>query len=160
MDSKFKKYLKALRQENISEDELDKILNDLHKSFATLSQEEQKYANLFLHDIQSGSVEIIEGKSFMDYIVEYQKNAENDMIRQVSNGLGLDENKLRLLVNSSVDESNINEFGRFDDLKSTIDINKAKEYFEKIENREILIFEVNLKVDKLLRRFIITGTFE
>ena len=58
------------------------------------------------------------------------------------------------------DDSNINEFGRFDDLKKTIDIDKAKEYFEKIENREVPIFEVNLKIDKLLRKFIIDGNLE
>ena len=160
IDSKFKKYLKDLNQENISDEELSKNLNDLHKSFATLSQDEQKYANIFLHDIQSGNVEIIEGKSFMDYVTEYQKNAENDIIRQISQGLGLDEDKLRKLVNSDVDNSNINEFGRFDDLKKTIDINKAKQYFEKIENREIPIFEINLKIDKLLRKFIIDGNLE
>ena len=158
MDSKFQKYLKALKQENISENELESRLNDLHKSFATLNQEEQKFANIFLHDIQSGNVEIIEEKSFMDYITEYQKKAENDLIRQISNGLGLDENKLRNLINSNVDDTNINEFGRFDDLKSTIDIDKAKAYFEQLENREIFIFEVNLKVDKLLRKFIIDGS--
>jgi type I restriction enzyme R subunit len=152
--------LKDLNQENISEEELTKNLNDLHKAFATLSQDEQKYANIFLHDIQSGNVEIVEGKSFMDYVTEYQKNAENDIIRQISQGLGLDENKLRNLINSDIDNSNINEFGRFDDLKKTIDIDKAKEYFEKIENREILIFEVNLKIDKLLRKFIIDGNLE
>ena len=160
IDSKFKKYLKDLNQENISEEELTKNLNDLHKAFATLSQNEQKYANIFLHDIQSGNVEIVEGKSFMDYVTEYQKNAENDIIRQISQGLGLDENKLRNLVNLNIDNSNINEFGRFDDLKKTININKAKEYFEKIENREIQTFEVNLKIDKLLRKFIIDGNLE
>ncbi len=160
IDSKFKKYLKDLNQENISEEELTKNLNDLHKAFATLSQDEQKYANIFLHDIQSGNVDIVEGKSFMDYVTEYQKNAENDIIRQISQGLGLDENKLRNLINSDIDNGNINEFGRFDDLRKTIDIDKAKEYFEKIENREIPIFEVNLKIDKLLRKFIIDGNLE
>lgn len=160
IDSKFKKYVKDLNQENISEEELNKNLYELHKSFATLTQDEQKYANIFLHDIQSGNVEIAKGKSFMDYVTEYQRNAENDIIKQISQGLGLDEKKLRNLVNSNVDNSNINEFGRFDDLKRTIDINKAKEYFEKIEKKEIQIFEVNLKIDKLLRKFIIEGSLE
>lgn len=160
MNSRFEKYLKALEQENISEEELNKTLNDFHKSFATLSQIEQKYANIFLHDIQSGNVKIFEGKKFIDYITEYQKNAENDIIKKISFGLGLDETKLRNLINSDIDESNINEFGRFDDLKSTIDIEKAKNYFQEIEKREISIFEVNIKVDKLLRKFIITGNIE
>ena len=54
MNSRFEKYLKALNQSEISEEELDKILSELHKSFASLTQEEQKYANIFVHDIQSG----------------------------------------------------------------------------------------------------------
>lgn len=37
-----------------------------HKTFATLSQEEQKYANIFLHDIQRGDVEVTVGKSLRD----------------------------------------------------------------------------------------------
>ncbi len=160
IDSKFKKYLKNLHQENISEEELNQNLNDLHKSFSTLSQEEQKYANIFLHDIQSGNIEIIEGKSFMDYVTEYQKNAENDIIKQLSQCLGVDEIKLRKMVNSNIDESNINEFGRFDDLKNTIDIIQAKHYFDDIEKRDVPIFEVNLKIDKLLRKFIIDGNLD
>ena len=160
MNSKFVKYLKSLHQDNISEEELDKNLNELHKSFSTLTQEEQKYANIFIHDIQSGSVEITEGKEFIEYITEYQKNAENDIIRKISEGIGVDETKLRSLLNSNLDETNINEFGRFDDLVRTVDIEKAKNYFEKIENREIPIYEVNMKVNKLLRKFVIDGTLE
>jgi type I restriction enzyme R subunit len=160
MNSKFVKYLRSLQQENISEEELNKNLNELHKSFSTLTQEEQKYANIFIHDIQSGNVEIIEGKDFIEYITEYQRNAENDIIRKISDAIGVDENKLRNLLNSNVDETNINEFGRFDDLVNTVNIEKAKKYFENIGNREIPIFEVNMKVNKLLRKFVIDGTLE
>ena len=52
MDSRFEKYLKALNLGD--ENEKVKTLDDLHKSFAALTQEEQKYAALFLHDIQRG----------------------------------------------------------------------------------------------------------
>ena len=43
MNSKFQKYLRALKQENISEYELVERLNELHKSFAMLDQNTQKY---------------------------------------------------------------------------------------------------------------------
>ena len=46
-------------------------MTDLHKSFAFLTQEEQKYANTFLHDVQTGDVKIVDGKTFRDYIFEY-----------------------------------------------------------------------------------------
>lgn len=102
----------------------------------------------------------IEGKKFFDYITEYQKNAENDIIRKISEGIGVDEDKLRNFLHSDVDETNINEFGRFDDLVKTVNIEKAQEYFEKIENREIPVYEVNIKVNKLLRKIVIDGHLE
>lgn len=54
MNTRFEKYRESLNQDNITPEEKEQVLNELHKSFATLSQEEQKYANIFLHDIQSG----------------------------------------------------------------------------------------------------------
>ena len=56
--------------------------------------------------------------------------------------------------------TNINEFGRYEELRQTIDKNRAKEYFERIEGRKIIPPKVNIKVDKLLREFIIRGGFE
>ena len=56
--------------------------------------------------------------------------------------------------------SNINEFGRYDDLKKTVDKSKAKAYFEKLEGRKIIPPKVNVKVDNLLRDFILSGGFE
>ena len=54
MNSRFEKYLKILHAEGADAEELRKAEEELHKTFATLSQEEQKFANIFLHDIQSG----------------------------------------------------------------------------------------------------------
>ena len=43
----------------------------------------------------------------------------------------------------SITKSNINEFGRFDDLKSFVNRIKAKEYFEKLEGTTFSKFKVN-----------------
>ena len=51
---------------------------------------------------------------------------------------------------------NINEFGRFDELKKTVDKKKAKQYFEEVEGRKIIPPKVNVKVDNLLRKFILS----
>ena len=96
----------------------------------------------------------------MDYITEYQKKAENDVIKNIVNCLGVDENKLRGLTKTYIDEANINEYGRFDDLKNTVNMEKATKYFNEKEKREVSPFEVNIKVDELLRKFIITGIIE
>ena len=64
------------------------------------------------------------------------------------------------MMNSKITEANINEYGRFDDLKETIDKDKAKKYFEEIEGKPIPQFRVNIKAQNLLREFLISGGFE
>lgn len=155
MNSRFSKYLKAIGSE-----ETQKALDELHKTFATLSQEEQKYANIFLHDIQSGAVMPDDSKTLRDYINEYQEKAQDAQIKKISETLGIDEVKLCQLMSLKVTEDNINEFGRYDDLKNTVDKIKAKEFFEKIEGKQFKLYQVNIKVNELLRKFILEGGFE
>lgn len=157
MNSKFNKYLKMLDQENISKDELTEALNNLHKSFASLSQEKQKYANLLLHDIESGNIKIESNKSFMDYITEYESKKENDQISRISSALGLDESKLRNMMKLTITHSNLNEYGRFDELVNSVDFLKAKDFFEKKFNREMSKFEINMEVISLLEIFILSN---
>lgn len=160
MNSRFVRYLKNLNQANIDPAELQKTLDDLHKSFASLTQEEQKYANIFIHDVQSGNVALDPNKSFRDYITEYQSKAKSDEISKISEILGLDQAKLRVLMGTNVTEANINEYGRFDDLKSTVDKTKAKIYFENQEGTTISPFKINIKIHNLLQEFILRGGFE
>nr|WP_303976598.1 hypothetical protein [Streptococcus danieliae] len=155
MNSRFSKYLKAIGVEKVQ-----KALDELHKTFAMLSQDEQKYANIFLHDIQSGAVMPDDSKTLRDYINEYQAKAQYDQIKEISEQLGLDERKLRNLMNLRVTEDNINEFGRYDDLKNTVDKVKAREFIEKREGKNIKPKDVNRKIDGLLRQFILEDGFE
>jgi type I restriction enzyme, R subunit len=160
MNSRFEKFLKILTQDDVDEAEMRKTLDDLHKSFAMLTQEEQKYANIFLHDVESGNARMESGKTFRDYITEYQSKAKNDQIHRISRFLGVDEKKLRNLMAANVTEASINEFGRFDDLKASVDKAKAKEYFEKLENAKIPPFKINIRVHNLLQEFILKGGFD
>lgn len=160
MNSRFEKYLKVLHQENVDTDQLRTTLDDLHKSFATLTQEEQKYANIFIHDVQSGNIEIEDGKSFRDYITEYQFRAKNEQVLQLVNALGINIKKLENLMSIGVTEANINEYGRFDDLKRTIDRDKAKSFFETKEGARIPPFRLSIKIEKLLKDFVLRGGFD
>ena len=56
MNSRFTKYLKALN-EGEQAVSIEEALNELHQSFAALTHEEQKFANIFIHDVQRGDVE-------------------------------------------------------------------------------------------------------
>ncbi len=160
MNSRFEKYLKTLKQEGADSEQVQKTLDELHKSFASLSQDEQKYANIFIHDVQSGNISIDPTKSFREYVTEYQFNAKNQEIYNISQILGLDEDKLRNMMNTSITESNINEYGRFDELKGSVDKAKAKVFFEKQEGIKIPPFKVNIRVHNLLKEFIISGGFK
>ena len=160
MNTRFEKYYKLLKQEGSSQVSLEEALNELHKTFATLSQEDQKYANIFLHDVQSGEAVVEEGKTLKDYIVEYQTRAKDDQIHQLAVLFGLDEEKLRNMMGHKLTDANINEFGRLDDLKKSIDRQKARKYFEEMENTKIKIPTLNIKIDSLLRKFILSGGYE
>ncbi|MBO6573183.1 MAG: type I restriction endonuclease subunit R [Balneola sp.] len=160
MNSRFEKYLKSLRNDDLSKDEVQKTLDELHKSFASLTQEEQKYANIFLHDVASGTVNLESGKTFKDYIVQYQFEAKNDQIFKMSQLFGLDESRLRSMMDSGVNEANINEYGRFTELKETVDKEKARQYFEGLEGSKLPAFKVNIRIDSFLQKFIIEGGFE
>ena len=156
MNSRFKKYIKALQDG----EETAAVLDELHKSFATLTQEEQKYANIFLHDVQNGDVIVNEGKTLRDYITEYMTSAKNDQIHRFAGAIGVNEDFLRNFMQSKITESNINEFGKFDALKATVNQEKAKYFLEAAEGKPIKKFQINMKIDQLLRRFILEGGFD
>lgn len=92
MNSRFEKYRLIRDQKNVDEKEKQQILDDLHKSFATLTPEEQKYANLVLHEFESGRIQMIPGKTFRDHITECQTRAKSEQFHKLSARFGLDEN--------------------------------------------------------------------
>ena len=158
MNSRFDKYLKVLQSGN--EQAKETTLAELHRSFSSLSQKEQKIAEIFLHDIQRGDVQIDTHRTFRDYLADYQAKAKNREIDTLVARLGVDKVKLVALMNTHVTEANLNEFGRFDDLKATVDQQKAKTYLkglEGFEGKELPLFRVNIRTAKLLQDFIIQG---
>lgn len=152
MNSRFEKFIKILHQEGHAGDELEKARQELHKTFATLSQEEQKYANMFLHDILCGNVEPMMGKTFRDYVTEYMTAAQDDQVHRCAETFGLDEGKLREMLSLKLTEATIDAFGRFAELKATADREKAKAYFQGTPPNKVMG-----KLDGLLRKFLLEG---
>ena len=54
MNSRFQIYLRTLNNDDLEAKE--KALNELHKTFPILSSVEQKYAKIFLHQVESGEI--------------------------------------------------------------------------------------------------------
>ena len=156
LNSRFKKYMKALH----SGEEFSAVLDELHHSFAALTREEQKFANIFLHDVQSGDITVDEGKTLRDYITAYMAQAKNDQIHRFSTAIGVDEAALRAFMQQKVTDANINEFGRFDRLKAAVDRTAARAYLETVSGAPIKPFQLNMKLEQALRHFILTGGFD
>ena len=157
MTSCFKKYYYALN--NLDAKEIEKVLNDLHRSFAHLSVERQKFAEMFLHDVISGNIKIVDdSKEFMDYIVEYETRSQNDAIREFSKLYAVDEQLLRELIAQHPDDHDINEYGRFDNIVNKIDYDKAKEFLTKVMNvPNIPNIKLRPLVRSKVRDFVLTG---
>jgi len=156
MNSRFTKYLKALETEG----EIEQTRNDLHKTFATLAQEEQKYANIFLHDIERGEIKPTLGKPMQDYITEYKTRAKDAQIYRIANVFGLDETLLREMMSRNLTDGNINEYGRYDKLKDSADKAKAKMFFESTRGETLSPPKVVIALDRTLRKFLIDGGFD
>lgn len=155
MNLKFKQFVKNLNTgDSVTK---KKNLDDLHKSFASLSQEEQTFARQFLNDVENGlAVEV--NKTFTDYIAEYKAKAYNDRIKHISDGLGVDYDKLRDLINLHPIESNINEFNRYDELFSDLNILKARSFMEKKTGQSLQKDrDVKMAADEFLRKVILHG---
>ncbi len=158
MNSSFEKFLKVLQSGD--EPAKETTLAELHRSYSSLSQEEQKFAGILLHDIQRGDVQIDPARTFRDYLTDYQAKAKNQEVEAIVQCLGIDARKLRALMNTNITEANLDEYGRFGDLTATVDQQKAKAYFEGLEGKALPLFRVNIKAATLLKKFILADGFE
>ena len=156
MEARFQKYLKDL-QDGV---ESTAALKELRKSFGILTQEQQKYAHIFLMNVQQGNLVVDENKTLIDYINQYQAEAHHDQIHRFAAALGVDEGMLRTFMSRDVNSGNLNEYGLFDQLKASVDKAKAKTFFEKLEGKPLKAFRVPAKVDTILRKFILSGGFD
>lgn len=154
MNSRFEKFLKVLDKGDATEEERLSVLAELHKSYAILSQEEQRYANIFLHDVESGDAHLEPNLRFKDYVVSYMNRAKNDQIHKVATLFGADETQLRSLMQADVTPDNLNDYNRFNKLKESVDKKKAKAYLENRERTKIAPYRLGAKIDSFLKSFI------
>ena len=95
-----------------------------------------------------------------DYITSYAHMAKNVQVQRVVEALGIKGDLLTAMASLDLTESNINEFGRFDDLKDSVDKARAKAFFEQKEGKSLSPFKVNARAAALLKRFILEGGFD
>jgi len=158
INSKFQRYVKCLEQKNVTAEELASVKDELHTTFAALSQEDQKFAQMLIDDLASGSITLEPGLTISDYITQYKTKALNRDIELAVRAFGLDKALLvEMLSGGSIDEGNLNTFGRFDKLLRSVDRTKAKAYLEAAMETSLTTFQFNARLNTVLREFLFSG---
>ena len=155
LNSRFERFIKNLYTEGPGSELTRTALRELHKTFAMLSRTDQRTAIVILHDIQSGDLHLEAGKTIQDYISEYQLKELYGQISILHDATGLNISMMTNILKGDVDERNINEFNRFDNLKLTLDLQKTRIFVSKVEGNNVAARLVVPKVDRLLRMFIL-----
>ncbi|HAP9624124.1 TPA: restriction endonuclease subunit R, partial [Enterococcus faecium] len=153
LNTNFKKYMniKEERDSNL----IQSLLNDLHRTFAQLPVELQPYAEMILNDVNNGELVIKEGWEFTDYLNEYQLSEEDDFIQDLVDSTNINEALLREMLDLRLTEVNINEYSRFDKLKSSVNVGHFSGYIEKNLGKMVIPIKVNMLIDRLLRAFLL-----
>lgn len=155
INSKFVRFVKNLYTEGPGSELTKKALQDLHKSFASLSQTDQRTAIVILHDIQRGDLRLELGKTIYDYIAQYQIDELKKQILTIAEATGLNASQLINLISNDPNESNLNEFNRFENLKATLDHSLTRSFLAKVYGTEMPARRVMIKADEILRKFIL-----
>ncbi|HAQ0584291.1 TPA: restriction endonuclease subunit R [Enterococcus faecium] len=158
LNTNFKKYMniKEERDSNL----IQSLLNDLHRTFAQLPVELQSYAEMILNDVNNGELVIKEGWEFTDYLNEYQLSEEDDFIQDLVDSTNINEALLREMLDLRLTEVNINEYSRFDKLKSSVNVGHFSGYIEKNLGKMVIPIKVNMLIDRLLRAFLLEDVFD
>ena len=159
MNQNFDKFVKVLFDENSSEDDIKELKASLHKNFASLPKDRQIIAEMVINDFENGDLEIVDGWDFNDYINDYSVSELDKQISEIVDFTGIDESKFRDLLNLKLTENNLNEFGRFDSLVDSANINLITENLSKVKGKAVRQFKGKIYLDKILRKFLLEDTF-
>ena len=152
LDRKFKIWTDYRNGKNPIKEREEELLKELEKNLSTLSEDDQNLAREIIRDIETGRLEVEEGKTFRDYIASYGESRKNREIRDAVEALGVDEEKLRDLVMNK--PKDYKEGGRAVALENSIDDERARTYYQRVNHREDTNLQVRLYAKKVLKEFI------
>ena len=155
INSRFQRFIKQLYIDGPGSEQTKEALKELHKTFATLSQKDQRTAILILHDIQSGDLRPEAGKTIQDYVNEYQLKELYDQMNLLHDATGVDFDMLKGFMTSGVTEDNLDEFQRFSELRQTIDKQKTTAFIEMVFGTPVAPMFMMAKWSSLLKDFIL-----
>ena len=160
MESNFTKYIKELQLSGPDSDVVVNVLNTLRQSFASLNQEDQKLANIIIHDIQSGNLIISEDTTMIDIINEYRSSKRDKAIHDFCQKWFIDENKFNRFVSEYTSLDEINEYGKLDKFIESVDITKVSEYLSDKYCKNVSPFKATRDLRKAIQSFMASGCLE
>ena len=102
-------------------------IHEIESNLGVLSEVQQGYAHKILEEIKKGTLDIVEGKSFMQYIQEYQERNIRSNIHIFAENFGINEDELLELYvatgNLEIDSL------RLEKLEKTADVDRLKAYY-------------------------------
>lgn len=149
LEAHFKLIVPKLVDDDETEDNKVKAIDEFAEEFGRLTERQQKYARQILDDIKNKVLVVEDGKKFADYISEYMDKAVSDAIHEIADRYGIDEQELIKLIKSKPNSDNLNVGQRFTILCNNRDIDKVKAYYSTSEGMS------NMKMQKDLKKFIL-----
>lgn len=160
MNNNFAKYIKKLFDEGALKEDVDAIRSELHKNFAKLPSKSQVLAEMIINDIESGDLKLVDGWDFNDYINDYAVTELDKQLNKMSAFTGVDKDMLKKLINLRLTEDNLNEYGRFDALVNTADIEKIANNLGEIKKNKINKAIAKIYLNKALKEFVLDGPYD
>lgn len=155
----FKRYVGWIRDKKVPREELEALKASLHKNFASLPKERQVFAEMIINDLEAGRLVIHEDWDFNDYINEYSVSELDRQIQSVAEFTGIDGEKLRDLLRIKLDKSNLNEFGRFDQLKDSVNLELLMANLSEFKGKKVSVGGARIYANKMLKAFLLEDTF-
>lgn len=155
MNQNFRRYVRALHREDITEQELDNLLRELTTSFAYLSQEEQRFAEVLIRDIRNNNIVLEPDKSCRDYITDYMQQNQEAAVNELVENLGIDRAILQQIIDRHPTQRDLNQFGQFDRLTESVDLGRARDYFLRMRGEDLIGFPLRMEIGDYIEDFIL-----
>ena len=154
------------------EDVNEEVISSKQTEQETEQAEKEKEIDNIVDDFLYGT-DSSENSSVPDTLVNTTNNLDNDerlssgyllpadlneKVNQLVDYLGVDRDLMLDLLSRNLTEDTLNDFGAFNRVKESVDLDKATEYYRKINNDpELPMRKASIRSHKLLREFILSN---
>lgn len=155
INEKFIKFVKNLYTTGPGSELVKAAEQELHSVFASLSQRDQRTAQIIIHDIESGDLRLSKDMTIYDYIYDYQKRECDKQVDTLVEITGLNKDMLKDIIGKNPSEENIDEYGKFSKLIKTVDKEKAVVFLRKVLGRDVEQRFIISNMSNIVRQFIL-----